>query len=1178
MVASADRTIVIANAGSGKTWTLANRILRWLIDEIRAGRAPEPSGTLAVTFTRKAAGEILARVLAHAAQGARAGDAGAKARRDFEPVVGTASEAEYLAALKALCADLHRLPIGTLDGYFNRIAASMPEEIGLPAEWTLGEDTDLQEIRARAAAEILADDDAEKMLDLLEQGAPKPSVTSSIESLFGSQHSITPLDIYRAVAIGGEEAVDRAYGWMKPLIDRAALEVTKSEALAAELKSLAVSAEKLNKNWQKAVHKLIELLEQRDWVELAGSNFLLKMNRNESYYSKPMPPEFARVGGEIARCLRASLIADLDRKLEGARAVLPKADAALVRLQRETGVYGFGDITRGIADAARRKDSRVADPDALRETLGVELRDLAIDEAQDTSVEQFLAMKPLLDEVLGGRGPERAGRFLLVGDPKQSIYGWRGGTPGLIAEIEQAYSGNLGEAKPLAKSFRSSPILMDFVNRVFGDIAEVLPSLVGDKKRAELIGDKIGVFDWAKSLGLPPSCTESAFTQALAQWKFVPHESARPELGGFVAAYAFGDASGDAPEAGADGDAAERESPPAEAEGGDASSRGSSEAGEVSQTECAAAIAAKILRERPGRTIGILARTNAVVADTIASLKLLGIPASDEGRATLLDSPAVAGVVAMLRLIDTPSDRISHFLVSRGPMAKVTGLAKLEERAEAAEDAIAFAADWRGRIADRGLAPVLNDVLSRLREQGLSPNDADRLARVVAIAESFADAPPERLTDFVEAVESDDASASSPDRVRVMTVHRAKGLEFDEVIVLSLDANWGEVKAPWGMVRTDPAQPPQMVALLSNESVRSWIPELSVFERDERRRRLLDELSAFYVAVTRAKRGLHLVMSSKPKGEYPTGAKLIRAALARASGAADRLAGAPSIAHEYQRARVRPSEPFWTCEYVGEVRTPKEAAADSPRAADPPRAADSPRAADRPSAAEIAEADSPRPLVEIKPRAGGRAASPSSHAPRGLWALDPFTNDDIALRGVLVHECFREVHSIEDLVDASARAAIIERARRRAAAEKREPISDELAHEVEVMLARIASDRGRPGTIARALDLDAAGNTVRVYNELAFTREVNGAIVNGRIDRLVLLLRDGVPIGATIIDYKTGAADASSENLAEKVSVYREQLAAYGDAVAEMFTIPRGAVQLELLFVDRGEVVVLGST
>ena len=86
---------------------------------------------------------------------------------------------------------------------------------------------------------------------------------------------------------------------------------------------------------------------------------------------------------------------------------------------------------------------------------------------------------------------------------------------------------------------------------------------------------------------------------------------------------------------------------------------------------------------------------------------------------------------------------------------------------------------------------------------------------------------------------------------------------------------------------------------------------------------------------------------------------------------------------------------------------------------------------------------------------------------------------------------------------------------------------------------------------------------------------MNGALVNGRIDRLVLSLRDGVPIGATIIDFKTGATEVSSEKLAEKISAYREQLAAYGDAVAEMFTIPREAVRLELLFVDRGESIAL---
>ena len=1155
MVGPSDRTIVIANAGSGKTWTLANRILRWLIDELHAGRTPSPSQALAVTFTRKAAGEILARVLAHAAQGARADRSGEKAREEFRAVVGEATEAEYLAALKALCADLHRLPIGTLDGFFHRIASSMPDEVGLPAEWTLGEEAELQEIRARAAAEILADDDAERMLDLLEQGAPKPSVSNSIESLLGGQHSVTPLDIYRAVAVGGEQAVDRAYGWMNPLIDRSALDSKKWDALALELRGLGLPGQKPDKAWEKAIQKVVEQLEQRDWVGLAKNGFLPRMARQESYSKKDMPPEFARVGGEIARCLRAALLADLDRKLEGARTVLPKAEAALARLQRETGLYGFGDVTRGIADAARREGSRVADPDALREALGVELRDLAIDEAQDTSVEQFLAMKPLLDEVLGGHGPERAGRFLLVGDPKQSIYGWRGGTPGLIAEIEQAYRGNLGEAKPLAKSFRSSPILMDFVYRVFGDIAEVLPSLVGDKKRAELIGDKIEVFDWAKSHGLPPTCTDSAFTQALAQWKFVPHESARADLSGFVAAYVCGESGGEQ---------SEDEDSDGGSSGGDASTDGTPDLEEVTASRCAAAIAERILRERPGRTIGILVRTNALVSETIAELKALGIPASDEGRATLLDSPAVAGVVAMLRLIDSPSDRISHFLVSRGPMAGITRLARLEDRPQAEQDAIDFAAEWRGKIASKGLAPVLNEVLAQLHDAGLSPIDADRLARVVAIAESFADEPPARLTDFVEAIESDDASASSPDRVRVMTIHRSKGLEFDEVIVLSLDANWGAVKATWGMVRTDPAQPPQMVALLASAPVRSWIPELAVFERDERRRRLLDDLSAFYVAVTRARRGLHLVMSKEAKGEYPTGAKLIRAALDRAGATADLLAGAGSIEAAFAQAQVHPSEPFWQRAHEVDSKPPAATGAKAEPAVVAAKPGDG-----------STEAGPAGPLVEIKQRTAGRAAPPSSHASRGLWAIDPFSNDDIALRGVFVHECFREVRSIEALADAASRAAIIERARRRAAAEKGEPISDSVAEGVAAMLERIASQRGKPGSIAKSLEVPGDAGSSRVLTELGFVREVNGALVNGRIDRLVLSLRDGVPIGATIIDFKTGATEVSSEKLAEKISAYREQLAAYGDAVAEMFTIPREAVRLELLFVDRGESIAL---
>jgi hypothetical protein len=217
------------------------------------------------------------------------------------------------------------------------------------------------------------------------------------------------------------------------------------------------------------------------------------------------------------------------------------------------------------------------------------------------------------------------------------------------------------------------------------------------------------------------------------------------------------------------------------------------------------------------------------------------------------------------------------------------------------------------------------------------------------------------------------------------------------------------------------------------------------------------------------------------------------------------------------------------------------------------------------------------PLIDIKPRAGGRAAPPSEHASRTLWALDPFTNDDIALRGVLVHECFREVRSIDDLADAASRAKLIEGARRRAASEKGHPISDDLAGGVASMLATIVEKRGEAGSIAKSLEVRGDSGSTRVLTELGFVREVNGALINGRIDRLVLSLRDGAPIGATIIDFKTGAENVTPEQLNDKIAAYREQLSAYGDAVAEMFTIPRESVRLELLFVDRGEVVELSA-
>ena len=564
-------------------------------------------------------------------------------------------------------------------------------------------------------------------------------------------------------------------------------------------------------------------------------------------------------------------------------------------------------------------------------------------------------------------------------------------------------------------------------------------------------------------------------------------------------------------------------------------------------------------REFPEHSLGILVRTNKEGNEIIAQLKSRSVAASDEGRATLLDSPAVAGIVAMLRLIDDPSDRVSHFMVSRGPMALATKLAPIESHntsAEAGAAARAFAVRMRARLADEGLTAVLRGVSVVLTNAGLSARDAGRVARVVAIAEDLADVPMARTLDFIDAIEADKADASSSDKVRVMTVHKSKGLEFDEVILVSLDKGWGATPTGWAMLATSATEPPQLVSPLANEQVRKWIPELCVLERDERRRRLLDDLSSLYVALTRARIGLHLVIAHKQAGKLPSAAKLIMRAVDGAANSKDTLGAMEPMATALTSAKLDGSRPFWSARLgVLAAQKPQLIAPLAGSALNP-------------------SVPNPGPLITIVARGGGHAPSPSTHAPASSWEIDPFAADGdgrdssgaiIALRGVLMHECFREVLSLDAIDSAQKREAILGPAALRASIEKGQVISTKLIDEARAVLERCAT-----GPIAQALRPTAG---VRVRTELPFVRETAEGLVHGRIDRLELTERDGVVVAATIVDFKTGAVGADQRAMREEIAPYAQQLSAYAEAVAEMYGIDRAKIDLRLLFVDRGEVV-----
>src|SRR5688572_10523294 len=124
--------VIRASAGTGKTHQLALRYIALLA----AGARPDE--VLATTFTRKAAGEILDRVLYRLAQAA--GDERSARELAEQTKDASLTPERCRELLVATIRSLHCLRIGTLDSFFLQVAGSFSHELGLPAGWSIGDE------------------------------------------------------------------------------------------------------------------------------------------------------------------------------------------------------------------------------------------------------------------------------------------------------------------------------------------------------------------------------------------------------------------------------------------------------------------------------------------------------------------------------------------------------------------------------------------------------------------------------------------------------------------------------------------------------------------------------------------------------------------------------------------------------------------------------------------------------------------------------------------------------------------------------------------------------------------------------------------------------------------------------------------------------------------------------
>ncbi len=758
---TATNEMILASAGTGKTYTLSSRYLRLLVDGVH------PRAILATTFTRKAAGEILDRIVQRLASAALDDEAARETARDIDRP-GT-SRATFAELLTNLVANLNNLQVDTLDAFFGQIARSFSLDIGLPPDWEIVEDDEMSRYQNMAIRRSLTRRDALSIVYDLARGEAKRGISGMIRNLVGDLYGI-----YRETHDSDRLTAWEALPEMKTLAD----------AEIGELERQLVQVQPAGqRRYIEAFQRDLEIVARRDWMALPKSNLAGALSKGvTTYYGKEIQPEIVRLLGPLVAHGIATSINTLVRQTRAASHFLKGFHREFERLKMDAATLRFEDVSYL---ANRLLSSYTAGQLAWR--MDMQIDHLLLDEFQDTSIEQWQVLRPIARRTCYP-GPDRS--FFCVGDVKQAIYGWRGGVAEIFDDVQQEFAGLLEEPARLNKSWRSSGVIIETVNRIF----------LGIPRHRKLQDKQSAVESWCA--------------------RFQPHETWHPDLPGFAV---LENTSRD----------------------------------EAHEPQVAAKIRDLAIRH-PNQSIGVLVRTNENLARLIFELGVAGVPASEEGGNPLTDAASVNLVLSCLRLVDHPDDRIARYHVLNSPLADSFALTDQNWNGDALPCRQA-AQRFRRQLLDRGYGELISG-WARILDAHCTAREWFRLGQLVERGFRVSVADHTRTNDFVSWVESTRVPDPSSAQVRVMTIHKSKGLEFDIVVLPNLD--FGSGRTPSYIVGRDhPTGPVQLVCRYMDSVKQEWLP--AEFQRAFEKNvecRVHEMLSTMYVALTRARNALHMIV------------------------------------------------------------------------------------------------------------------------------------------------------------------------------------------------------------------------------------------------------------------------------------------------------------------------------
>jgi ATP-dependent exoDNAse (exonuclease V) beta subunit len=430
------------------------------------------------------------------------------------------------------------------------------------------------------------------------------------------------------------------------------------------------------------------------------------------------------------------------------------------------------------------------EPEYLYFKLGADINHLMIDEFQDTSYRQLEILDPLIAEITSTAPSEKS--FFYVGDPRQAIFRWRGGTPELFKLLKMRYGDKIKEDE-LKINYRSKEEIINFVNTILEKNDQAKQGNTGGWIRVENLGEY--------------NTTNEGNDKILGRTTHII-EDLHDNFG-----YAYSD-------------------------------------------------------------IAILVRTNNFGAMVAETLTRKHIPCVSKSRADILSNNDIRFVINLLKFLDNPENdfALMHVLLSPVFKIKEETLRRLRFGNKTLYmSLIDNHSEWNATKKLEHLLRIVHfcnpyELIYRIyRELRLTISYS--LATLLDVALEYTKRGFTHLSIFIDWLEkagsSIDVKESHPEGIKVLTVHKAKGLEFEVVIIP--ETNW-QLRRPENKqlifsYRENGAAPDKIYW-------RNYGKYFKHLLEEERERLKKDALNLLYVALTRAKNGVYILGFDSPKIGY----------------------------------------------------------------------------------------------------------------------------------------------------------------------------------------------------------------------------------------------------------------------------------------------------------------------